>query len=462
MNETKPIIDSVEALETELKRLRNVQTVFAGYTQEQVDKLIYEAGKIIYKNAAKLAEMAVNETGLGDVNEKILKNEETGAVFWEYLKDKKSVGIINPEPDEDGLIKVAHPVGVIAAITPATNPTITPLGNFMQALKGKNAMIVSPAPRAQKTSYESCMLIREALVANGAPADLLQCLEDVTIQKSQELMAECDLVVATGSMGLTKAAYSSGTPAYGVGPGNPPVIIDRGYDLKDAAENSIIAVASDNGILCDGDNLLLYPQDLEAEFFEEFRKAGAVVFDNADDVAKFRDALFENGKVRPGLVGKDTNVIAEAAGYNLPEGTKVIGLKIEGVGKDDILGKEIMGPVVVLKSYDKFEDAVDMAIRNMEEDGGTGHTAGIYSNDEDHILYFGEKIPVARVLVNQPTPDAWGPETNALSPAVSEGCGTWGNNILAGNVDYIHMVNVSKIVKKLDVEPLDPAKVFAD
>ena len=147
---------------------------------------------------------------------------------------------------------------------------------------------------------------------------------------------------------------------------SPPVIIDRGYDLKDAAENSIIAVASDNGILCDGDNLLLYPQDLEAEFFEEFRKAGAVVFDNADDVAKFRDALFENGKVRPGLVGKDTNVIAEAAGYNLPEGTKVIGLKIEGVGKDDILGKEIMGPVVVLKSYDKFEDAVDMAIRNME------------------------------------------------------------------------------------------------
>ena len=451
-----------ETIKQKIERARKAFDEISDYTQEQVDKLIYEAGKIIYQNAAKLAEMAVNETGLGDVNEKILKNEETGAVFWEYLKDKKSVGIINPEPDEDGLIKVAHPVGVIAAITPATNPTITPLGNFMQALKGKNAMIVSPAPRAQKTSYESCMLIREALVANGAPADLLQCLEDVTIQKSQELMAECDLVVATGSMGLTKAAYSSGTPAYGVGPGNPPVIIDRGYDLKDAAENSIIAVASDNGILCDGDNLLLYPQDLEAEFFEEFRKAGAVVFDNADDVAKFRDALFENGKVRPGLVGKDTNVIAEAAGYNLPEGTKVIGLKIEGVGKDDILGKEIMGPVVVLKSYDKFEDAVDMAIRNMEEDGGTGHTAGIYSNDEDHILYFGEKIPVARVLVNQPTPDAWGPETNALSPAVSEGCGTWGNNILAGNVDYIHMVNVSKIVKKLDVEPLDPAKVFAD
>ena len=274
-------------------------------------------------------------------------------------------------------------------------------------------------------------------------------------------MANCDLVIATGGSGLTKAAYSSGTPAYGVGPGNPPVIVDRGYDLKDAAEQSIIAVASDNGILCDGDNLLLYPQDLEAEFFTELRNAGAVVFEDAADVAKFRDALFEDGHVNSGLVGKDTDVIAEAAGISIPDGTKVIGLKIDGVGKDEVLGKEIMGPVVVLKAYDKFEEAVDLAIRNMEEAGGTGHTAGIYSNDEDHILYFGEKIPVARVLVNQPTPDAWGPETNALSPAVSEGCGTWGNNILAGNVDYIHMVNVSKIVKKLDVEPLDPAKVFA-
>ena len=448
-------------IQNQIDKARAAFEQIKDYTEEQVDKLVYESAKIIYENAEPLAKMAVEETRLGSYEDKIGKNTGTAAAFWDYLKDKKSVGIINEDPSI-GLIEAAHPIGVIGAITPATNPTVTPLGNFMHALKGKNAVIISPAPRAEKTSTTTVNLIREALAKNGAPEDLIQIVNDVTIEKSQELMEKCDLVLATGGSGLTKAAYSSGTPAYGVGPGNPPVIVDRGYDLKDAAEQTIVAVASDNGILCDGDNLLLYPQELEADFFAELKNAGAVVFESADDVAKFREALFQDGKINSGLVGKDTDVIAEAAGFTLPEGTKVIGLKIEGVGKDDILGKEIMGPVVVLKSYDKFEEAVDMAIRNMEEDGGTGHTAGIFSNDEDHILYFGEKIPVARVLVNQPTPDAWGPETNALSPAVSEGCGTWGNNILAGNVDYIHMVNVSKIVKKLDVEPLDPAKIFAD
>ena len=448
-------------IQNQIDKARAAFEQIKDYTQEQVDKLVYESAKIIYESAEPLAKMAVEETRLGSYEDKIGKNTGTAAAFWDYLKDKKSVGIINEDPSI-GLIEAAHPIGVIGAITPATNPTVTPLGNFMHALKGKNAVIISPAPRAEKTSTTTVNLIREALAKNGAPEDLIQIVNDVTIEKSQELMEKCDLVLATGGSGLTKAAYSSGTPAYGVGPGNPPVIVDRGYDLKDAAEQTIVAVASDNGILCDGDNLLLYPQELEADFFAELKNAGAVVFESADDVAKFREALFQDGKINSGLVGKDTDVIAEAAGFTLPEGTKVIGLKIEGVGKDDILGKEIMGPVVVLKSYDKFEEAVDMAIRNMEEDGGTGHTAGIFSNDEDHILYFGEKIPVARVLVNQPTPDAWGPETNALSPAVSEGCGTLGNNILAGNVDYIHMVNVSKIVKKLDVEPLDPAKIFAD
>ncbi len=447
-------------IQNKIDRARAAFEQISDYTQEQVDKLVYEGAKIIYENAEPLAKMAVEETRLGDYESKIGKNEGTAAAFWDYLKDKKSVGIINEDPSI-GLIEAAHPIGVIGAISPATNPTVTPLGNFMHALKGKNAIIISPAPRAEKTSTRTVELIREALAKNGAPEDLIQIVNDVTIEKSQELMAKCDLVIATGGAGLTKAAYSSGTPAYGVGPGNPPVIVDRGYDLKDAAEQSIVAIASDNGILCDGDNLLLYPQELEAEFFEEMKKAGAVIFDDAADVAKFRDALFQDGHINSGLVGKDADVIAEAAGISLPEGAKVIGLKIDGVGAAEVLGKEIMGPVVVLKGYDKFEEGVDMAIQNMAEAGGTGHTAGIFSNDEDHVLYFGEKVPVARVLVNQPTPDAWGPETNALSPAVSEGCGTWGNNILAGNVDYIHMLNVSKIVKKLDVEPLDPAKVFA-
>ena len=429
------------------------------YTQEQVDRLVYEGAKIIYENADPLAKMAVEETGLGKYEHKIGKNTDTPTVFWDYLKDKKSVGIINEIP-EQGLIEVAHPAGVIAAITPATNPTVTPLGNFMHAMKGKNAVIVSPSPRAEKTTTKTVELIREALGKNGAPKDLLQVIEDVTVAKSRELMEQCGLVIATGSAGLTKAAYSSGTPAYGVGPGNPPVILDRDFDIEAAAKMSFVAIGSDNGILCDGENLLLYPQETESKLFDALRKEGIAVITDKADVDKFRKALFADGKSTPELVGKDASVIAKAAGVSIPGTIEVIALKVEEVGKADILNEEIMGPIVCLKGYETFEEAVDMAIKNMEESGGIGHTAGLFTNKKEHIRYAGEKLPVARLLVNQPTPDAWGPATNALSPAVSEGCGTWGNNILAGNVDYIHLINVSKIVMPLDVEVPDAAKVF--
>lgn len=438
---------------------RKAQEQILDYTQEQVDKLVFEIAKVIYLNAEPLAKMAVEETRLGKYEDKICKNTDTPTAFWAYLKDKKSVGVIREIPEE-GIIEVAHPIGVIGAVTPATNPTVTPLGNAMHALKGKNALVITPAPRAEQTSTRTVELMREALEKCGAPADLIQIIEDITIEKSAELMEKCDLVIATGGPGLTKAAYSSGTPAYGVGPGNPPVILDRGYDLADAAQKTFVAVGSDNGILCDGDNLMLYPQEEEKDFFKALRDEGVLIYEDKDDVEKFRAALFSNGKINSDLVGKDADAIAHAAGFDIPAETKVLGLKIEGVGKEDIMCKEIMGPVVVLKDYDTFENAVEMAVRNMKEAGGIGHTAGLFSNDQEHIKYAGERIPVARLLINQPTPDAWGPATNGLSPAVSEGCGTWGNNILAGNVDYIHMVNVSKIAMPLDVELPDGEKLF--
>ena len=448
-------------VEEYVDRARKAVEEIKEYNQEQVDKLVYEAAKIIYKNAEPLAREAVDETGLGYYEDKIAKNTDTPTAFWNYLKDKKSVGIIS-EDKETGIIEVAHPVGVIACVTPATNPNVTPLGNFMDAMKGKNAIIVSPAPRAAQSTTHTVNLIREALTKCGAPADLIQVLDEVTLENSQALMAACDLIIATGGSGMVKAAYSSGTPAYGVGPGNPPVVLDRGYDLEDAAKKTVVAVGSDNGILCDGDNLLLYPQELEQEFFEALKKEGVVLFEEKKDVEEFGKVLFVNGKANPEMVGKDAPVIAEAAGFSIPKDTKVVGLKIDAVGKANILNKEIMGPIVVLKSYETFEEATAMAVQNMEEAGGIGHTAGIFSNDKKHIDYYAERIPVARVLVNQPTPDAWGPSTNGLSPAVSESCGTWGNNILCENVDYIHLINVSKIALPLDVELPSGEELFAD
>ena len=418
------------------------------YDQAQTDKLVYEAAKIIYQHAEELAREAVDETGLGYYEDKIGKNTDTPAAFWAYLRDKKSVGIIG-ENKETGIIEVAHPVGVIACITPATNPNVTPLGNFMDAVKGKNAIIVSPAPRA---AMEKC----------GAPADLIQVLTEVTIENSQALMEACDLIIATGGSAMVKAAYSSGTPAYGVGPGNPPVVLDRGYDLTEAARMSVVAVGSDNGILCDGDNMLLYPQEAEKDFFDALKAEGVVLFENKADVEEFGKVLFHDGHTNPELVGKDAPVIAKAAGFDIPADTKVVGLKIDAVGKANVLNKEIMGPIVVLKSYETFEEAVALAIQNMEEAGGIGHTAGIFSNDRKHVEYYAERIPVARVLVNQPTPDAWGPSTNGLSPAVSESCGTWGNNILCENVDYRHLINISKIALPLDVDVPSAEELFKD
>lgn len=446
-------------IQEKMKNARLAVEAIKEYTQEQVDQLVYEGAKIIYENAVPLARLAVDETGLGKFEDKICKNTDTPTVFYEYLKDKKSVGIIREVPEE-GLMEVAHPVGVIGAITPATNPTVTPLGNFMHAVKGKNAIIISPAPRSEKTTKDTVALIRKALESVGAPADLIQVVDEVSIQASRELMESCDLVLATGGPGLTKAAYASGTPAYGVGPGNPPVILDRGFDVVEAAKQTVVAVGSDNGILCDGDNLLLYPADEDQALCDALRAEGVIVYEDAADVAKFREVLFHDGHINSDLVGKDAAIIAKAAGFDIAADTYVLALKVNAIGKEEVMTKEIMGPVVVLKSYETFEEAVDMAVNNMKESGGIGHTAGIFTHDQDHVRYAGEKIPVARLLVNQPTPDAWGPVTNCLTPAVSEGCGTWGNNILSANVDYIHLVNVSKIAMPLDVEIADPAKVF--
>jgi succinate-semialdehyde dehydrogenase len=431
----------------------------ADYTQEQVDHLVYVSARTIYEHAEPLAKLAVDETELGKYEHKIGKNRDTATVFYDYLKDKRSVGIIS-DVSAEGIIEVAHPVGVIAAITPATNPTVTPLGNFMHAIKGKNALIISPSPRAEKTTTDTVNLIRDALAAAGAPKDLIQVVEDTSVDKSKELMSLADFVIATGGPGLTKAAYSSGTPAYGVGPGNPPVILDTDFDLQTAARLTFVAVGSDNGILCDGDNLLLYPEQSEADFFDALRQAGIVVFDQKEDVDKFRGALFPDGHLDSDLLGKDAPVIVKAAGLSVPADTEVFALKVDAIGSEEVLSREIMAPVVVLKSYRTFEEAVDMATRNMTESGGIGHTAGLFSNNEQHIRYAGEKIPVSRLLVNQPTPDAWGPATNGLSPAVSEGCGSWGNNILAGNVDYIHLINVSRIALPRDVELPDPEVIF--
>ncbi|SFQ15885.1 succinate-semialdehyde dehydrogenase [Oscillibacter sp. PC13] len=445
-----------------LEKARKAMAEIQGYTQEQVDALVYAIGKTIYKNAVPLAEMAVSESKIGSVSEVIAMNEGTAAEFYAYLKDKKSVGIIAEYP-ELKMMEVAHPVGVVAGITPSTTPVTTACGNAMHAIKGKNAIVFCPAPRAKGVTVKTVELMREAIAACGAPIDLIQIVSEPTIPASQELMEGANLILATGGSSMVRAAYSSGTPAYGVGPGNAPVILDRGYDLQHAADLTNLAVSVDNGVACDSDNILFYPNEVEIDFFKALENAAGIVYTAPEDVKKYREVLFgPNGAQIPSTIGLDAPVLAKLAGFEIPETKKFICLQVADVGKGDMLNHEILAPVVKVKSYDTFESAVEMSIRNMEEQGGIGHSAGIFSNDMDHIKYYSERIPVARVLVNQPTPDAWGPVTNALSPAVMESCGTWGSNIMAGNVDYTHLLNISKVTMPLDAEPIDGAKLFAD
>lgn len=316
------------------------------------------------------------------------------------------------------------------------------------ALKGRNAMIVSPHPRSKKTTKETIELMREALVSVGAPRDLLQVIEEPSIELSQELMKAVDLIVATGGPGLVKSAYSSGHPAYGVGPGNVQAILDRDFDVEDAAELSVIGRSFDNGIVCACQQSLFYPAEKEVEVLEHLKDKQAAVITNKADLAKLRETLFVDGKANPAMIGQDPKVIADAAGVEIPADSQIIAVRVEAVGKEELFCKEKMAPVLALKSYDKFEEAVAFARENLLLEGA-GHSAGLFSHTEEHQIYAGEVLPVSRLVVNQPTIDAGGSPANGLSPTVSLGCGSWGNNIISENLNYTHLINISRVASPI-------------
>lgn len=430
-------------IEEMVQRARVAMEEINGYDQERVDKMLYTISKAVFEQAEPLAKLAVEETRLGRLDHKIGKNQGMATNIFASLKNKASVGVIREIPEE-GLVEIAHPRGVIGSVTPTTNPTITPLGNGLMALKGKNAMIVSPHPRSKKTTKETIELMREALVSVGAPRDLLQVIEEPSIELSQELMKAVDLIVATGGPGLVKSAYSSGHPAYGVGPGNVQAILDRDFDVEAAAELSVIGRSFDNGIVCACQQSLIYPQEKAEEVFEALRdKQAAVVTDKAD-LEKLRNTLFLDGKANPAMIGQDPQVIANEAGVQIPKDSQIIAVKVEAVGSEELFCKEKMAPVLALKSYDDFEEAVAFAQENLMLEG-SGHSAGLFSHNKEHQLYAGKVLPVSRLVVNQPTIDAGGSPANGLSPTVSLGCGSWGNNIISENLNYTHLINISRV-----------------
>lgn len=433
-----------EAIESMIDKSRQAQKIFEGFDQEQVDAIVREIGRVVYYNAAELARTAVYETKMGVFADKFAKNQGKARAIWNSLKGEKSVGIIERDT-EKGIIKVAKPKGVIAAVTPTTNPIVTPMCNAMFALKGRNSIIIAPHPRAKMCSALTVKLINDAIEPLGAPENLIQIIEEPTIEGTLALMKGADVVVATGGMGLVKSAYSSGKPAYGVGAGNVQVIVDRDVDFQEAAMKIIEGRTFDNGIICSGEQTVIAHEEDYAAVVEAFVGHGAYFVTQPEEKDALRKVLFVEGVINKDVVGQSVEVIANLAGVALPPETQVILIEADGIGAADILCREKMCPVMAAYKYKTFEEAIEIARSNLEVEG-KGHSVAIHSNTPEHIEYAGKHLPISRLVVNQPSSTgAGGSFYNGFSPTTTLGCGSWGNNSISENLNYKHLINISQI-----------------
>jgi succinate-semialdehyde dehydrogenase len=428
-------------------RARVAQGIYEDFSQEQVDAIVRDFGKYVYDNARALALMAFKETGLGVYEDKVLKALGKSRVIWNGLKGKKSRGVIG-EDAENNLVLVAKPMGVVGAVCPVTNPVVTPMCNAMFAMKTGNAVIFAPHPKAEESTWALAKAYREILRAHKAPEDLVQMVRNGSVETTQSLMRAVDVVVATGGGAMVKSAYSSGKPSYGVGAGNVPVIIDREVDLADACEKIVLGASFDNGIICSHEQFVLAPREQYQQTIDAFLHTGRVWFtDDPAQVQALRDLVFPGGHMNKDVVGKSPQVIGAMVGIQVPEGTRIILIPASGAGSDDILAREKLCPVVAILAYDSFDDAVAMAKANLLVEGA-GHSAALHSHNEANIRKMGVALPISRLVVNQASAiTAGGALSNGFAPTTTLGCGSWGGNSISENLDYKHLMNVSRIGK---------------
>ena len=429
---------------------REAQYIFETFSQQTIDQIVRGIGKYVYDNADLLAKMAIDDTGIGNFEDKVLKCKSKSSVIWNNLKGKKSRGIIR-EDTEKGLIFVAKPIGVVASITPVTNPVVTAMCNVMFALKCGNAVIIAPHPKGQRCAEHLCEAFMTIVQTYNGPENLVQVVKNGSIEITRELMQAVDVIVATGGGAMVKSAYSSGKPAFGVGPGNVPVIIDRDVDLDTAVAKIVTGASFDNSLICSHEQCVLAPEEEYNAVIEAFINTGKVWYSEDEDVIEaFRKTVFHEGKLNPDVIGIAAPKVAAAAGISVPESTRLILLKAKGAGTADILCKEKLCPVICILPYDSFEHALEMAQANLEVEG-KGHSAAIHSNNEDHIRAAGISLTVSRLVVNQPSAtSAGGSFLNGFSPTTTLGCGSWGGNSISENLDYTHLMNVSEIGKVIE------------
>lgn len=451
-----------ELIDHLLAKARDAQKVIEFWPQEKVDEMILAVGWEAYKRetAKTVARLAVEETGLGVYEDKVLKHQKKTIGVLRDLQGEKTVGVIERVP-EKGLVKIAKPMGVIGAITPMTNSSSTMPCNGLMILKARNAVIFAPHPRAKKTCAVTCEEMRKGLAKVGAPLDLVQYIEEPSIELTQELMSKVDLVLATGGAGVVKPAYSSGKPAYGVGAGNATVVVDETADLPVTAAKICKGKIFDNATSCSAENNIVIQESIFDDLLEELKKTGGHLV-TGEDRAKLKAAMWPDGVHLSGkIVCKSVKFIAEEAGIHVPDGTKFIMVLGEHIGPEDMFSAEKLSPVLTLWKYKTFDQAVQMVI-DITGFSGYGHSCGIHSVNEEHILELATKAKVSRMMVRQAqSVGNSGDWENGMPFSMSLGCGTWGGNITSENITVKHFLNVTWVSYPIPAEIPDPEVIFA-
>ena len=444
------IVDSVEALEAALARVREAQKIFSTYTQEQVDKIFKAAATAANKMRIPLAKLAVEETGMGIVEDKVIKNHFASEYIYNKYKDVKTCGVLE-EDKAYGTTKIAEPIGVVAAVIPTTNPTSTAIFKTLICLKTRNGIIISPHPRAKDSTIAAAKVVLEAAVAAGAPEGIIGWIDIPSLEMTNLLMKEADIILATGGPGMVKAAYSSGKPALGVGAGNTPAIIDDTADLVLAVNSIIHSKTFDNGMICASEQSVIVLDKVYAAVKKEFKARGCY-FLSKDETEKVRKTIIINGALNAKIVGQSAFHIAELAGVTVPESTKILIGEVESVDISEEFAHEKLSPVLAMYKAKDFADALDKA-EHLIADGGYGHTSSVYLNavtERAKLDEFAERMKTCRILVNTPSSQGGiGDLYNfKLTPSLTLGCGSWGGNSVSENVGVKHLINIKTVAER--------------
>jgi acetaldehyde dehydrogenase (acetylating) len=453
---------SIQQARTLAASARGAQQTLAGFSQEQIDRIVQAMAEAARRDAERLAKMAVEETGFGNVKDKIAKNMFSAVDVYEYIRPMRTVGILR-EDKARRVVEIAEPMGVVAAVIPSTNPTSTAIFKALVSIKARNACVMSPHPSARNCILETVKVMHRAAVGAGLPPDALSCMTEVSLEGTQELMRSRDIgvILATGGIGLVRAAYSSGKPAYGVGPGNVPAYIEKTADVPKAVRDVINGKTFDNGTLCSSEQSIVCDEPIKDQVIAEVRKNGGYFLNEAESAAVAKIVVTPQRLANPEIVGKAATYIAEKAGLKVPPDTRVLVAPLAGVGRDFPLSIEKLSPVLAFYVVKDWHEGCERVLQLLRY-GGTGHTMSIHSKDDAVIREFALKKPVFRIVANTQSSMGATGYTTGLAPSMSLGCGAYAGNITSDNITPMHLINVKRLAYELPREGRDARPATGD